>query len=231
MSRRPGPAGHRRRGVARCSHARGAEGPRLQPRRLRRARRRGGPGPAADHLPTPVVARGCRTGSRLSVIAAASGRSGRLRTRHADRRPRVPASPAGRRHLRLPVALDEHHRLDDALLERIDAAGGPRRTLIAQRARIRRAWTGRARPAHRDRDIAEAAAEGIDGSGRPRPRRDGAALVLDLEPPRPAAAQPLAATGAPVVAVTTATTSFLLVPATLDATASPATLASVSGLV
>ena len=92
-------------------------------------------------------------------------------------------------------ALDEHHRLDDALLERLMPQAARAGTVMAQRARIRQSLDGQVRDLlSGDPDVAEAAAEEIDGLGALRPRRAGVRGGARPRRPRgPAAAQPLAA--------------------------------------
>src|ERR1700712_2644984 len=63
-------------------------------------------------------------------------------------------------------ALDEHHRLDDVLLERVMRHAARAGTLMAQRARVRQRLDEQVRDLLTgDGDAAEAAAEEIDGLG------------------------------------------------------------------
>ncbi len=81
-------------------------------------------------------------------------------------------------------ALDEHHRLDDALLERMMRQAARAGTLMAQRARIRQSLDGQVRDLLiGDRDVAEAAAEEIDGLGALGRDATVVAVVLDLDAP------------------------------------------------
>ena len=115
-------------------------------------------------------------------------------------------------------ALDEHHRIDDALLERMMRQAARAGTLMAQRARIRQSLDGQVRDLLTgDRDIAEAAAEEIDGLGALGRDATVLAVVLDLDAPGDPPPLNLWRLPRAVVAVTTATDVVLLVPATPDA--------------
>ena len=118
----------------------------------------------------------------------------RPRARH--RRPRVPARPLERRHLRLPLGArrappPRRRRLLERVMQQAVRAG----TVMAQRARTRQSLDGQVRDLLTgDRDVAEAAAEEIDGLGALGPGR--ARCARGARPRRssgPAAAQPLAA--------------------------------------
>ena len=113
-------------------------------------------------------------------------------------------------------ALDEHHRLDDALLERMMRHAGRAGTLMAQRARIRQSLDGQVRDLlGGDRDVAEAAAEEIDALGALARDVPVSAVVLDADGDLP----PLNLWRLPraVVAVATGTDVVLLVPGALVA--------------
>jgi hypothetical protein len=115
-------------------------------------------------------------------------------------------------------ALDEHHRLDDDLLERAMPQAGRVGTIMAQRARIRQSLDGQVRDLlSGDGDVAEAAAEEIDALGALRRGVPVCAVVLDLDasadpPPLNLWRLPRA-----VVAVATGGDAVLLVPAGLSA--------------
>ncbi|HEX5811236.1 MAG TPA: helix-turn-helix domain-containing protein [Pseudonocardia sp.] len=115
-------------------------------------------------------------------------------------------------------ALDEHHRIDDALLARMMRQAARAGTLMAQRARIRQSLDGQVRDLLTgDRDIAEAAAEEIDGLGALGRDATVLAVVLDLDAPGDPPPLNLWRLPRAVVAVATGTDVVLLVPATLDA--------------
>jgi hypothetical protein len=81
-------------------------------------------------------------------------------------------------------ALDEHHRLADALLERMMRPAARVGTLMAQRARVRQSLDGQVRDLLTgDGDVAEAAAEEIDGLGALGRDVPVSAVVLDLDGP------------------------------------------------
>ena len=92
-------------------------------------------------------------------------------------------------------ALDEHHRLDDALLERLMPQAARAGTVMAQRARIRQSLDGQVRDLLTgDRGRRRGRRGGDRRAGRPRPRRAGVRGGARPRRPRgPAAAQPLAA--------------------------------------
>ena len=113
-------------------------------------------------------------------------------------------------------ALDEHHRLDDALLERMMPQAARAGTLMAQRARIRQSLDGQVRDLLTgDPDVAEAAAEEIDGLGAHGRDVPVSAVVLDLDAPGDPPPLNLWRLPRAVVAVATGTDVVLLVPATL----------------
>ena len=115
-------------------------------------------------------------------------------------------------------ALDEHHRLDDALLERMMPQAARAGTLMAQRARIRQSLDGQVRDLLiGDRDVAEAAAEEIDALGALGRDAPVVAVVLDLDVPGDPPPLNLWRLPRAVVAVATGTDVVLLVPATLAA--------------
>jgi hypothetical protein len=113
-------------------------------------------------------------------------------------------------------ALDEHHRLDDAVLERAMRHADRAGTVMAQRARTRQSLDGQVRDLLTgDRDAAEAAAEEIDGLGALGRDVPVCAVVLDLDaavdPP------PLNLWRLPRAVVAVAGSDVvLLVPAALD---------------
>lgn len=113
-------------------------------------------------------------------------------------------------------ALDEHHRLDDALLDATMRHAARAGTLMAQRARVRQSLDGQVRDLlGGDREVAEAAAEEIDGLGALSRDVPVTAAVLDAPgdpPPLNLWRLPRAA-----VAVATGGDVVLLVPAPLDA--------------
>jgi PucR C-terminal helix-turn-helix domain/GGDEF-like domain len=117
-------------------------------------------------------------------------------------------------------ALDEHHRLDDALLERVMPQAARAGTLMAQRARTRQRLDEQVRDLLTgDRDAAEAAADEIDGLGALGRDVPVCAVVLHLDAPDP---PPLNLWRLPraVVAVPSGGEVVLLVPtANLDARA------------
>jgi hypothetical protein len=115
-------------------------------------------------------------------------------------------------------ALDEHHRLDDALLERMMRQAVRAGTLMAQRARVRQSLDAQVRDLLTgDRDVAEAAADEIDGLGALGRDVPVSAVVLDLD--GPADLPPLNLWRLPraVVAVATGADVVLLVPTALTA--------------
>ena len=115
-------------------------------------------------------------------------------------------------------ALDEHRRLDDALLERMMRQAARAGALMAQRARIRQSLDGQVRDLLiGDRDVAEAAAEEIDALGALGRDAPVVAVVLDLDVPGDPPPLNLWRLPRAVVAVATGTDVVLLVPATLDA--------------
>src|SRR5690349_2271656 len=79
-------------------------------------------------------------------------------------------------------ALDEHHHLDDAVLERAMRHADRAGTVMAQRARTRQSLDGQVRDLLTgDRDAAEAAAEEIAGLGALGRDVPVSAVVLDLD--------------------------------------------------
>ena len=113
-------------------------------------------------------------------------------------------------------ALDERHRLDDALLERVMPQAGRAGTAMAQRARIRQSLDGQVRDLlSGDPDVAEDAAEEIDGLGALGRDVPVSAVVLDLDDAGDAPPLNLWRLPRAVVAVATAGDVVLLVPATL----------------
>jgi hypothetical protein len=113
-------------------------------------------------------------------------------------------------------ALDEHRRLDDALLQRVMPQASRVGTVMAQRARIRQSLDGQVRDLlSGDGDVAEAAAEEIDALGALGRDVPVCAVVLDLDaspdpPPLNLWRLPRA-----VVAVATGGDVVLLVPTVL----------------
>ncbi len=115
-------------------------------------------------------------------------------------------------------ALDAHHRLDDALLERVMRQADRAGTLMAQRARIRQSLDGQVRDLLTgDRDVAEAAAEEIDALGVLDRNVPAHAVVLDLEASREPPPLNLWRLPRAVVAVATGGEVVLLVPTGLTA--------------
>ena len=115
-------------------------------------------------------------------------------------------------------ALDEHHRLDDALLERMMRQATRAGTLMAQRARIRQSVDDQVRDLLTgDRDVAEAAAEEIDGLGALGRDVPVSAVVLDLDAPGNLPPLNLWRLPRAVVAVATGADVVLLVPVGLTA--------------
>jgi len=115
-------------------------------------------------------------------------------------------------------ALDEHHRLDDALLDRMMRQAARAGTLMAQRARIRQSLDGQVRDLLLgDRDVAEAAAEEIDGLGALGRDVPVSAVVLDLDGPGDLPPLNLWRLPRAVVAVATGADVVLLVPTALTA--------------
>jgi hypothetical protein len=113
-------------------------------------------------------------------------------------------------------ALDEHHHLDDAALERVMRHAVRAGTVMAQRARTRQSLDGQVRDLLTgDRDTAEAAAEEIDGLGALGRDVPACAVVLDLDAPRDPPPLNLWRLPRAVVAVATDGDVVLLVPATL----------------
>ena len=113
-------------------------------------------------------------------------------------------------------ALDEHHRLDDTLLERLMPQASRAGTVMAQRARIRQSLDGQVRDLlSGDPDVAEAAAEEIDGLGAHGRDVPVSAVVLDLDAPGDPPPINLWRLPRAAVAVATGTDVVLLVPATL----------------
>jgi hypothetical protein len=113
-------------------------------------------------------------------------------------------------------ALDEHHHLDDAALERVMHHAIRAGTVMAQRARTRQSLDGQVRDLLTgDRDVAEAAAEEIDGLGALGRDVPACAVVLDLDAPRDPPPLNLWRLPRAVVAVATDGDVVLLVPATL----------------
>jgi sugar diacid utilization regulator len=147
--------------------------------------------------------------------------------RASDRPVRTPADPARGIVARacLPArwngvtygylwALDEHHRLDDALLERAMEQAARAGTVMAQRARIRQRLDEQVRDLLTgDGDVAEAAAEEIDGLGALGRDVLVCAVVLDLDAPRDPPPLNLWRLPRAVVAVATGGDVVLLVPA------------------
>ena len=120
-------------------------------------------------------------------------------------------------------ALDEQHRLDEALLERVMHHAGRAGTVMAQRARMRRSLDGQVRDLLTgDRDGVEAAAEEIAALGALRRDVPVCAVVVDLgtdSPTAPRDPPPLNLWRLPRAAVAVADGSdlVLLVPPTLSA--------------
>jgi hypothetical protein len=116
-------------------------------------------------------------------------------------------------------ALDEHHRLDDALLERVMRQAGRAGALMAQRARVRQRLDEQVRDLLTgDRDAAEAAAEEIDGLGALGRDVPVCAVVLHQDDAREPPPLNLWRLPRAVVAVPTGGDVVLLVPTTtLDA--------------
>jgi len=113
-------------------------------------------------------------------------------------------------------ALDEHHHLDDAALERVMHHAVRAGTVMAQRARTRQSLDGQVRDLLTgDRDVAEAAAEEIDGLGALGRDVPACAVVLDLDASRDPPPLNLWRLPRAVVAVATDGDVVLLVPATL----------------
>jgi len=113
-------------------------------------------------------------------------------------------------------ALDEHHHLDDAALERVMHHAVRAGTVMAQRARTRQSLDGQVRDLLTgDRDVAEAAAEEIDGLGALGRDVPACAVVFDLDAPRDPPPLNLWRLPRAVVAVATDGDVVLLVPATL----------------
>jgi hypothetical protein len=110
-------------------------------------------------------------------------------------------------------ALDEHHRLDDALLDRMMRPAARAGTLMAQRARIRQSLDGQVRDLLTgDRDVVEAAAEEIDGLGAFGRDVPVSAVVLDLNGPSDLPPLNLWRLPRAVVAVATGPDVVVLVP-------------------
>jgi hypothetical protein len=112
-------------------------------------------------------------------------------------------------------ALDEHHRLDDALLERVMRHAARAGTLMAQRARVRQRLDEQVRDLLTgDGDAAEAAAEEIDGLGALGRDVPVCAVVLHLDVARDPPPLNLWRLPRAVVAVPTGGEVVLLVPTT-----------------
>lgn len=110
-------------------------------------------------------------------------------------------------------ALDEHHRLDDALLAGVLRHADRVGTVMAQRARIRQSLDGQVGDLLTgDQDVAEAAADEIDGLGPLGRDVPVCAVVLDLDAPGELPPLNLWRLPRAVVAATTATDVVLLVP-------------------
>jgi hypothetical protein len=114
-------------------------------------------------------------------------------------------------------ALDEHHRLDDAVLEQVMGQAARAGTVMAQRARTRRRLDGQVSELLTgDREAAEAAAEEIDALGVLGRDVPVCAVVLDLDADQELPPLNLWRLPRAVVAVPTGDDVVLLVPATLD---------------
>src|SRR4051794_23157883 len=114
-------------------------------------------------------------------------------------------------------ALDEHHRLDDAVLERAMRHADRAGTVMAQRARTRQSLDGQVRDLLTgDRDAAEAAAEEIDGLGALGRDVPVCAVVLSFDVAQDPPPLNLWRLPRAVVAVATGSDVVLLVPALLD---------------
>lgn len=114
-------------------------------------------------------------------------------------------------------ALDEHHRIDDAVLGRAMRHADRAGTVMAQRARTRQSLDGQVRDLLTgDRDAAEAAAEEIDALGAMGRDVPVCAVVLDLDGPRDPPPLNLWRLPRAVVAVATGSDVVLLVPVGLD---------------
>jgi PucR C-terminal helix-turn-helix domain/GGDEF-like domain len=118
-------------------------------------------------------------------------------------------------------ALDEHHRLDDALLERTMRQAERIGTVMAQRARIRQSLDGQVRDLlSGDPDVAEAAADEIDALGALGRDVPVSAVVVDLDAARDLPPLNLWRLPRAVVAVATGGDVVMIVPeATLSARA------------
>jgi PucR C-terminal helix-turn-helix domain/GGDEF-like domain len=114
-------------------------------------------------------------------------------------------------------ALDEHQRLDDAVLESAMRHAARAGTVMAQRARTRQSLDGQVRDLLTgDHDVAEAAAEEIDGLGALGRDVPVCVVVLDLDAPGDPPPLNLWRLPRAVVAVATGADVVLLVPTTLD---------------
>jgi hypothetical protein len=110
-------------------------------------------------------------------------------------------------------ALDERHRLDDALLERVMRQAERAGTLMAQRARMHQSLDEQVRDLLTgDREVAEAAADEIVGLGALAREMPVCAVVLDLDGPQDPPPLNLWRLPRAVLAVVTGGDVVLLVP-------------------